>query len=160
MFMYDEGVTDGSGLTAGMPGYRDSSNSDTPIVVRLYWVNDGFPEIMDRDFYLIHSMSGNLNSFGQLNRFPLAHIEFTMHDDDPKIQDSSLRFDGESSTEGRAHVTGYQGGDEALLFTCFGCGTCSFYLLCLLSLKNLFNLNTFHQFGGDGSSPHDLHDVL
>jgi len=106
-----------------MPGYRDSTTSDIPIKVRMYWLNDGFPEIMDREFYLIHAFSGQIDDFGWIDRFELTNIEFVMHDDDPLIQDGSLRFEGESSAEGRSHVTGHQGGDEPLMFTCYGCGT-------------------------------------
>ena len=108
-----------------MPGYRDSTDSHIPILVRMYWLNDAFPEIMDREFHLIHSASANLGTMmGELTRFPLSHIEFTMHDDDPQIQDGSLRLEEDDVDEGRVNVTGNDIGDERLSFTCFGCGAC------------------------------------
>ena len=125
---YDEEV---SGVT---PGYRDASTWHIPIKVRLYWLNDGFPEIMDRRFYLIHVARGPLYtptySTGfepaEDNPYFLTQMEFVMVDDDPQIEDSSLRFEGE--TEGTDYLEGLKGGDETLQFTCIGCGT--FFMFC------------------------------
>ena len=119
---YDEGVED------VMPGYRDASTWDIPIRVRLHWVNDGFPEIMDRHFYLIHAASAQIDGAGYIDKYFLTAMEFVMYDDDPQIVDSSLRFEGESSADGKDQVQGFQGGDEPLQFTCLGCGTLNSYV--------------------------------
>ena len=125
-FTYDEDVEN------VMAGYRDSSTWDIPIKVRLYWDNNGmviyfddslirmldtgYPEIMDRVFYLIHSINGQLSK-AWVDYFRIADIEFTMIDDDPQVQDSSLRREGEGTADGVDHLTGYYTGNEFL-------GTC------------------------------------
>ena len=109
---YDVGV---DGVT---PGRR--VDDCLPIKVRLNWVNDGFPEIMDREFHLIHTISGQTD-YGYIEKFFLAHIQFILKDDDPQIEANSLRFQGDSGP-GTDHLQGTLGGDEGLQFTCKGCG--------------------------------------
>ena len=106
-----------------IPGYRDASNWGFPIKVRLYFVDDGFPEIMDRHFYLIHTLSAYIEDLGEIDNYFLAEMDFVMIDDDPQIEDSSLRLGLELPPDGREHVDGEKSGDEILEFTCFGCGT-------------------------------------
>jgi len=116
-FVYDDNGADGM-----MPGYRDSSNWNTPIKVRLEWDNNGYPEIMDREFYLIHTINGQLGNHW-VDRYRIADILFTMIDDDPHVVDSSLRREGEGAGDGVAHIDGYRTGYEGLVFTCVGCGS-------------------------------------
>ena len=104
------------------PGRRDASNWGFPIKVRLEFVDDGFPEIVDRHFYLIHTVTAQIDGVGEIQDYLLAPMDFVMIDNDPKLQNNSLRLGSELPTDGRDHVEGEKGGDEVLAFTCYGCG--------------------------------------
>merc|ERR1719410_2883950 len=111
-FVYDDG--------AQLYGKRDSSNSGTPINVKMYWIDDGFPELIDRQFTVVHKIWGHGNGWN-VHNFMIASIDFVMQDNDPTIDEDSLRFadDPQSATN---NLLGFMAGDEALVFTCYGCG--------------------------------------
>ena len=113
-FVYDEGTN--------LNGMRDSSNSNTPINVKMYWIDDGYPELIDRKFTVIHKVYASSPEFNwYVSNFKIASIDFVMKDNDPTIDSSSLRFADDPASASNA-LYGLMAGDEELIFTCYGCG--------------------------------------
>lgn len=66
-------------------GARDSLTYNTPFKVRIQWYDNGFPEIVNRTFYLVHTFSYIYSSNNYVYDIPILTVPFTLIDNDPII---------------------------------------------------------------------------